>query len=297
MVDMLVGTDAGVVRLDDGGEQQVVARDAVRAISPDGSGWIAVSEMALWRSKDGATWTETAGLSGGANCVSAGPGGAFVGVAEAGLLRLGDDGVGPVLSFDDVPGRSTWHTPWGGPPDVRSIAQDSEAVYVNVHVGGIPVSRDGGGTWTPTIDIESDVHQVIVGPVPGQVLAACARGLVSSEDGGRTWVTRAGGLHAPYARAVAVSGDLVLLTASTGPRSRQAAVYRGPLDGGAPFERCTAGLPEWFDANVDTFCLAASGPDVALGTDSGELYRSADRGATWERVTDGLPRIACLAFA
>jgi hypothetical protein len=93
-----------------------------------------------------------------------------------------------------------------------------------------------------------------------------------------------------------VSEDLVLLTASTGPRSRQAAVYRRPLDGPGPFERCTAGLPEWFDANVDTFCLVASASDVALGTDGGELYRSDDRGATWERVAEGLPRIACLAF-
>jgi hypothetical protein len=298
VADVLIGTDDGLYRVREAERpDRVLDGEGIRALSPDGSGWLAVSETALWRSDDGTSWSEAAAVAGGATCVSAGPSGVFVGLAEARLATPGRGGVAPVASFDRVPGRSTWHTPWGGPPDVRSIAQDPGGVYANVHVGGIPVSRDGGGTWTPTVDIETDVHQVIAGPAPGRVLAACARGLLASGDGGRSWSMRAEGLHATYARAVAVTEDTVFVSASTGPRGRSAAVYRQPLDGSKPFERCTAGLPEWFDANVDTFCLAASGSRVALGTDGGECYRSDDGGSTWERVTEGLPRIACLALA
>ena len=40
-----------------------------------------------------------------------------------------------VEPFERMEGREAWHTPWGGPPDVRSITEDFDAVYANVHVG------------------------------------------------------------------------------------------------------------------------------------------------------------------
>jgi hypothetical protein len=89
---------------------------------------------------------------------------------------------------------------------------------------------------------------------------------------------------------VAVAGDDVLVSASTGPFTERAAVYRRPLDDGA-FERCIEGLPEWFPSNVDSGCLAASGAEVVLGTDEGEVYRSNDAGRTWERTATLLPAI------
>ena len=121
-----------------------------------------------------------------------------------------------------------------------------------MHVGGILRSDDGGATWTPTIDIDSDVHHVTT--AEGMVLAACAGGLASSSDRGVTWTVRTDGLEAPYSRAVAVCGDVVLVSASKGPRGGRAGVYRGDLVGGA-FERCTSGLPDLFDDNIDTYCL------------------------------------------
>src|SRR6266508_3780082 len=55
--------------------------------------------------------------------------------------------------------------------------------------------------------------------------------------------------------------------------------------------------PEWFEFNVNTFQLAASGADVALGTDDGRVYVSADAGGSWSLAAEGLPPIHCLAFA
>src|SRR5204863_9481118 len=141
----------------------------------------------------------------------------FVGQAKASLASLQGGSLGPVLGFDHVDGREGWYTPWGGPPDVRTLSAGPDGtIYANVHVGGIPVSRDGGETWTPTIEVDADVHQVLAHPSqPGRVMAATAWGFADSRDGGATWEFATDGLHASYSRAIALAGDTVLLAAST----------------------------------------------------------------------------------
>ena len=215
----------------------------------------------------------------------------LVGTSEAHLLHLTDGGgLVPIEQFDDVKGRDDWFTPWGGPPDTRSMSEWDDDVYVNVHVGGIVRTDDGGETWTPTIDIEADVHQVTT--AEGMVLAATAGGLAVSTDRGGTWNHRTDGLVHHYARAVTVIGDTVLLSTSRGPRGGDAVVYRAGLDDGA-FERCTAGVPASFDGNIDSHCLDAppGGPAVCFGTADGQVFRSSDEGATWQQLADGLPPV------
>src|SRR5207249_79401 len=143
------------------------------------------------------------------------------------------------------------------------------SLYANVHVGGIVRSTDGGAAWEPTIDIHADVHQVLTDFESGLVLAACARGLALSADGGASWRYETEGLPATYSRAVAVAGDTVVVSASTGPRGHRSALYRRALAEPAPFEKCTVGLPEWFDANIDTSCVVGSGTFIAFGSADG----------------------------
>jgi hypothetical protein len=222
----------------------------------------------------------------------------LVGTEQAHLLAFGRSGLERVETFETVDGREAWYTPWGDPADVRSIAIAGDgAIHVNVHVGGVARSRDRGVSWTPTVDIEQDVHQVLAHPHrPDVVLVASAEGFGVSRNGGDAWTFETEGLHAPYARAVAVADESVLLSVSTGPRGRRAAIYRRPLDG-ASFERCRVGLPEWFDDNVDTGCLAAAGPLVVCGTTDGRIYRSDDAGGRWQLALKGLPTVRCVALA
>jgi photosystem II stability/assembly factor-like uncharacterized protein len=161
---------------------------------------------------------------------------------------------------------------------------------VNVHVGGILRTDDAGASWRTTIEIEADVHQVAT--AEGRVLAATAGGLAVSTDRGTTWTRRAVGLDERYARSVVVCGDQVLLSASRGPRGGRAAIYRAPL-GEGPFERCRAGLPEWFDGNIDTGCLDAlnDGAFAVFGTEQGSLFGSDDGGRTWRSLAGGLPTV------
>ena len=286
-----VATDRGVHAFDADGAPDVSLHD--RAITglarANDDIWAIVEGRELWhRNADG--WRRVADLAGfRATCLASIDGEVLVGTSEAHLFRLEGGDLRRDDAFDLVEGRDAWYTPWGGPPDTRSLANWDDDVYVNVHVGGIPLSRDGGTSWTPTIDIDADVHQVTT--ANGLVLAACARGLAASRDRGATWTMRTDGLVATYCRAVAVCGDRVLVSSSNGPGGGRAAVYRGTL-GSGPFERLEAGTG-WFEGNIDSACLDAltDGSLAALGTVDGRLYVSLDAGSTWAERASGLPRV------
>jgi len=263
----------------------------VTAVARDGSQlWAIVDRSEVWHAPEEDDWRLMATLeSHEATCLAM-TDALHVGSSEARLFRLAGRRLEPVVAFDEAEGRSAWYTPWGGPPATRSISEWGDDVYVNVHVGGILHTDDHGRSWTPTIDIDADVHQVAT--AEGLVLAACAAGLATSADRGATWTMRSEGLEAPYSRAVVVCGDTVLVSASDGPRGGRAGVYRGDIRGG-PFERCTTGLPGSFDDNIDTYRLDAlnDGSFAAFGTSDGRLFGSEDAGGTWHEISSDLAAI------
>lgn len=288
-MNLLIGTAAGAFSLDDP-TTPVIAGTRINHIARSGADWWALDGKSRVHHNGEVVATGPEGVA--LNCVQTTATTVWVGATAARLFRLEDGNLVEDEEFADAPGRDRWYTPWGGPPDVRSIAVDpSGPLYVNVHVGGI-LRYDEDGI-TPTIDQDSDVHQVIAHPSQeGVVLAACARGMAQS-DNGRDFSYRDDGLHASYCRAVAIIDDIVLLSASTGPRSNRARLYRGRLEGGA-FEECRNGLPDWFEANLDTHCLAVVDGSVFAGH-RGSVWRSDDQGRTWVEVASGLPDITCLA--
>ena len=150
--------------------------------------WAIVDGREVWSSEANG-WSLIASTDGlTLNCLCAADGQLFLGTSESHVLKLRDGVLERVSHFDKTPGRDDWHTPWGGPPDVRSMSVDpSGTVYANVHVGGIPKTIDGGGSWMPMVEIESDVHQVLYDAGTGLLLAAAAWGLGMSKDGGSTW--------------------------------------------------------------------------------------------------------------
>ena len=204
----------------------------------------------------------------------------------------------PIPGFETVAGRDDWHAVGSRKPYVRSLTATAGGVLLaNVHVGGIPRSTDGGATWQPTIDVDADVHQVRAHPDrPELVLAAAAIGLCRSDDAGATWSVHTDGLHASYCRAVATAGDVMFVSASTGPFAEEAAVYRRAIDGDGPLERCTDGLPDWQPNNIDTACLDADGSRVVFGGADGVVYGSEDAGRTWRVLAENLPPVSALTI-
>ncbi len=295
MPTIYVGTDDGLRGFSANGSAPTLQHSGrgVTAVAPEGpSMWVILEGHEVWRTAAGGEWTHVGTLEGlRGNCLADTRAGVVVGTSEAHLYRVGDGGIERVPSFDDVGGREEWYTPWGGPPDARSISEDDDTVYVNVHVGGIVRTEDEGATWRPTIDIHADVHRVWA--IADRVFAACARGLAVSEDRGDSWTIRTEGFHAAYCRGVAVCGDAVLVSASNGPSGGRGAVYRGGL-GGGPLERCREGLPNWFDDNIDSYCLDAVPDLAAFGTADGRVFASTDQGGAWAEVASDLPSVRCL---
>src|SRR6266536_593513 len=264
MPRILVATTDGLHELDDRrvpGSVHHAGRAVTTVVQWEKQLWAIVDGSEVWHTAEVGGWNHLGDLEHyRGTCLAFMKDDVLVGSSEARLFRVVDDGLEPVAAFDRAEGRSRWYTPWGGPPD------------------------------TPTIDIDADVHQVTT--AEGQVLEACAAGLAVSTDRGGTWAFRSEGLEAPYSRAVTVSGDAVLVSASRGPRGGQAAVYRGDLAGGG-LERCRTGLPEWFDENIDSYCLDAhpDGSFVAFGTSEGRVFASDDAGLNWADFASGLPPV------
>ena len=292
MAQILVGTRDGLHRFDASGNALGIehAGREVTTIAPEGSElWAILDGKEVVHTAGVDWWFRVANLSGRrGNCIADTRAGVILGTSDAHLYRIAGKGVERVRSFERAPGRKQWFTPWGGPPETRSITEDRDTVYVNVHVGGVLRSSDHGESWQPTIDIGTDIHRVTTGH--GRVYAAGAQGLNVSQDKGDTWSASHEGLKGSYCRGVTVCGDTVLVSAADGPRGGHSGVYWSSVDGRS-FERATQGLPEWFSHNVDSLWLDAfpNGSLAAFGTEDGNLFASTDQGRSWSQIARGLP--------
>lgn len=282
---VLIGTRAGLF---DPGGRCLLESIHINHVARAGEGWWAVDDDGgVWRGAD-----HIAASDAMLHCIQPTADDIWVGANRARLFHITGDRITEDQRFAEAPGREHWHTPWGGPPDVRSLAfGPDEVLYVNVHVGGILRYEDDG--IFPTLDIGADVHQVVADPDRGGVvLAATAWGLAQSRNG-RDFEFRTEGLAHHYCRAVATAGETLLLSASRGPRGGDSGVYRSSMSGGA-FERCRIGLPADFESNVDTHHLLARGNEFFVGHDT-TVWKSGDEGASWAQARTGLPPITCLA--
>lgn len=225
----------------------------------------------------------------------------LIGTGESHIYRFEDGKTERIESFDQMPVREKWYTPWGGPPDVRSFAQTSDGwVYADIHVGSIMRSPDKGETWEPvTPDLHEDVHQVVTSPqVNERVYANTAHAVYVSDDRGQSWSHRSEGFPYRYGRAIAVhpdDPDCLLATVSKGPHGDpQGQLYRSD-DAGKTWEHVTNGFPESVSDNIDTFHIAFSKGDRAWAAVGNILCTSKDRGKSWENAWEAPDKIQMIA--
>ncbi len=295
---------SGLFALADGVFHQELAGQSVKGLARDRSGdalAIVGGKSLCRRTADGAWHTLAQSDLELACCVAAGAN-LYVGASDAAeVLRLRDDGsLERLAGFDHVTGRDQWYAGTAliegrllGPPlGIRSMSAtcDGKALFANVHVGGIPRSIDAGATWQPTIEIDSDVHQVCAHPTrPQIVIAATGMGLAMSRDSGTTWTIERNGLHAQYCSAVAFAGDELLVAASADHFAPQGTIYRRAIDGEGSLVPVGGGLPRWTAGITDTGNIAALGSTLAIADHGGNLYLSQDTGRTWSKHGGGLP--------
>lgn len=294
----------GLFAITGDGRTQEIANQRVRGLAPDGRGGALaiVGRHSLRRRAPSGEWATVATSEFELSCCMAVRDAIYVGTDDARMLRLSHGGgvLDPIDGFDNLAGRDTWFAGSAivngqrlGPPlGIRSVAANSSGsiLFANVHVGGIPRSMDGGRTWQPTIDINSDVHEVRAHQAdPDIVVAASAIGLCISHDAGATWTIERDGLHAPYCSAVAFSGDDILVSASTDHFATQGRIYRRPVGPDGDTVAVENGLPTWINGIADTGCIATSGSTIVVVDRAGTLYLSTEFGLAWSRSSSELP--------
>ncbi len=201
--------------------------------------------------------------------------------------------------------------------------------------GLIYKTTDGGETWKALDGIaklapEACFYQIAIRPDrPEVMLAGTNKGLFRSEDAGGTWRKIVQGLPGDFIADLVISPtdpDVVYVTVWTTPGVEpwQGGVCRSP-DGGETFASVAEGLPQHVgkpgapSPMTSNFLKVAVDPTdadlVYAGASSwvgAGLFRSADGGASWERITHrgedgnmemgwismgGLPSIKCIAIS
>src|SRR5580700_3218755 len=261
------------------GRTQEIANQPVRGLAPDGRGGALaiVGRHSLRRRAPSGEWATVATSEFELSCCMAVRDTIYVGTDDARMLRLSPGGgvLDPIDGFDSVAGRDTWFAGSAivngqriGPPlGIRSVAANSNGsvLFANVHVGGIPRSMDGGRTWQPTIDINSDVHEVRAHQAdPDLVVAASAIGLCISRDAGATWTIERDGLHASQCYAIAFSGDDIIVSASANFFAAEGRIYRRPVKQDGSIAAMEGEMPACIKGIVDTGCIAANGCSIAV---------------------------------
>ena len=182
------------------------------------------------------------------------------------------------------------------------------------HVGfgdGVYRSRDGGASWQ-NLGLKDSQHisKIVVHPKNPDVVWVAAqgplwskggeRGLYKTSDGGKTWTKVLGAGEWTGVTDVAMDPrDPDVLYAATWQRHRTVAAFMGggpesglhrSLDGGKTWEKLTKGLPEGSMGKIG-IAISPQDPDVVyaaieLDRRKGAVYRSSDRGASWEKRSE-----------
>src|ERR1700680_832651 len=200
----------------------------------------------------------------------------YVGLGHGGVFKTNDNGVTFDPIFDKQPALS-----------IGAIAvapSDSDTIWIGTGEAndrnssdwgnGVYRSTDGGENWQNVgLKDSREIARVVVDPKKPEVAYVAAmghlwadggeRGLFKTTDGGKTWklILQAPAPHNAHTGC----GDVIL-----DPANPQ--IVYGALD-----------------ARQRTAWRFSSGPSVTGGEDVGGIFKSANGGASWKKLSDGLP--------
>ena len=270
--------------------------------------YLAAYEAGVYRTDDGgSTWQHLPSYpTGYAHSVLAHPTEAdsvYVGSEPAAIFRSSDCGVTwqECDGFRQVPESSEWgfHSPTRDSHvrDLRVAPDDPNSLYAGIEVGGMVRSGDGGGSWHQLPGLNPDIHCVsLTDDRPGRVYVATASAPYRSDDQGGQWELINAGLDRRYTLHIAAApddADLVLVTVSENSRRKSPQFYRS-TDAGRRWTLVQdIGQGDNPEDMVVAFDWDPHQPnEVYAGTDGGNLFRSEDRGKTWNQLPVSLSSIA-----
>jgi photosystem II stability/assembly factor-like uncharacterized protein len=190
---------------------------------------------------------------------------------------------------------------------------ETETIWAGVEIDGVYRSRDAGKTWQKLGQGLSslDIHGLAIVPQNGKgkrLLASTNNDMNLSTDDGETWQPMKIGQRLPwsYCRGMAQqsrrpesiflgNGDFPPGTIGLVAVSRDGGQSWGEwqVQGGAPLPR-----PNRANSTMWNFAVHPANPDLIYASSiSGQVFRSADGGNSWERLSREFGEIRALAWA
>lgn len=223
-------------------------------------------EGLMWSSDGGATW-QPASVTGNVLVLA---------VQPADPLRIYAAGPDVFLRSDD--GGRNWESVAADLPgrDIQALAvapDNPDIVYAFIVGQGLWRSENGGLNWRP-VDTTLAENVTALAVTPGSLYAGTdGVGVLRSNDGGLTWASANGfvngALDSPRVRVLVYDPTTQMLYAGT--------------DRGLSFT--TNASSGWtrrpYSGDVAALALGPDGTTMLLVTSAGEVYRSRDRGVTW----------------
>ncbi|WP_418281310.1 WD40/YVTN/BNR-like repeat-containing protein [Halorubrum sp. DTA98] len=219
----------------------------------------------------------------------------------------GGDSFERLDGLTDVPSASEWsfpprphthHVRW-----IEPCPADPVRWYVGIEAGALLVTPDAGETWIDRpAGSPRDTHTLATHPdAPDRVYAAAGDGYAESDDRGRTWAAPDAGLDHGYVWGLAVDpadpGTVLVSAASDATaahRRGEAYLYRkraavATTGAHETWERLQGrGLPTG-DGTYRAVLASGSVDDGMFALNDRGLYRTADAGDSFERVSVDLP--------
>lgn len=240
---------------------------------------------------------------------------------DPGGLFVSDDGGNNFQLVESLWNHPTRKTGWFGggrdQPGIHSIVVDprnEKHIYIGISCAGVFETPDAGKTWNimnkglradflpdPAQETGHDPHLLVAAPNNPDILWQQNHcGIFRSVDGARNWEEISetdGPARFGFAIAVAEDNPDQAWVAPANSDMTRTAIQRALCvcrtdDGGKTWKELRAGLPQenCFDI-VYRHALVCSGEMLAMGTTTGNLFVSYDRGEHWEVVNNYLPMV------
>lgn len=255
----------------------------------------------------------------------------YCGVGPAALFRSDDNGVTweENAALSSHPTKSKW-APGAGGLILHSVLldpNDKNRMWTAISAAGVFRTEDGGASWQTMNDNIRDPGAAFdpnmpLYPEAGQCVHQLAHaagdndrlylqghsGTYRSEDGGNHWKEITAGLPSDFGMSMAAhphNPETAYVVPLQGgelrcPPEFKLRVFR-TSDAGATWEPMTKGLPQeqaFMGVYRDSLCtdtLPSAG--IYMGTNTGQLWVSADDGDSWKMVTQNLPPICSVEAA
>ena len=271
----------------------------VAARDPAGVVFAGSETTGLWRSDDGGEGWRQIGLGG--KCVKAlatGPGGFLVAGTKPPELHVSTDNGDSWRTLEAFARLRRWF--WWQPaekphtPYVQAIAVSPDR---NTLLAGPEALRpfrstDGGRRWRQLRrGVPFDCHALEFHPHnPARAYYGGGLGAAVSHDGGAHWLKATNGLDRRYVMCIAVDPEDPALWYVAAAKLRtahsansHAAIFRSIGEDAGRWQKLRGGLPEELEHLPHTLAAPAPG-QVYAGLRNGDVWRSSDRGDTWQQL-------------